>query len=224
MELKMYIVLMLAMFPLSTALAEENATNVTYIDVRNVGDNFYISLESKTGSTGYSWNATGYDPAAIRLDDNRTFPALEEMPGVSDMVVFTFTALEPGAHDLTMVYAWPWENEPTGEVRNYVIGVAENNITSFNATVGEEFDISMDENPTTGYTWNATYDESALGLANDSFEPYVNCTMYQCMEGMGGLRTFTFAPEKTGMTNITFNQVRGSEVEEPGWTFEINVQ
>ena len=66
--------------------------------------------------------------------------------------------------------------------------------------VGQEFYIALGSNPTTGYSWQASYDEAMLELIGGESE-------YRPSEegviGGGGIEFFHFLPLQTGDTEIT---------------------
>jgi len=71
-----------------------------------------------------------------------------------------------------------------------------------NIGVGQEFIIALGSNPTTGYSWQASYDESMLELVGG--EP-----TYEAEEtgddvvGAGGVELFRFLTLEAGETEIT---------------------
>jgi inhibitor of cysteine peptidase len=62
------------------------------------------------------------------------------------------------------------------------------------ANIGEPFMIRLAENPSTGYSWNLTYDD---GLKPDS-DQYVARPVPVNIVGSGGNHEWTFTPEKPG--------------------------
>jgi inhibitor of cysteine peptidase len=66
--------------------------------------------------------------------------------------------------------------------------------------VGEEFYIALGSNPTTGYSWQASYDQAMLELIGGQSE-------YRPSEegviGGGGIEFFHFLPLQAGETEIT---------------------
>ncbi len=59
------------------------------------------------------------------------------------------------------------------------------------------FRIFLDSNPTTGYSWQAAFDDSFLELMNHSFDPDPSGAI-----GAGGKERFTFLPIRAGETTI----------------------
>ncbi|MBU7027889.1 MAG: protease inhibitor I42 family protein [Theionarchaea archaeon] len=74
--------------------------------------------------------------------------------------------------------------------------------------VNQKFTLSVEANPTTGYTWEVHVDETMLQLAEKQFDLYSTETI-----GGGGTETFTFIPLKTGETHVTMQYKRPWEEE-----------
>ena len=89
-----------------------------------------------------------------------------------------------------------------GEARAYI-----NPETTINASVGKEFIIALDSNPTTGYDWDADYDGNMLSLVEEEY------STQKCpgLVGAGGTQYFTFKASKTGETKITLDYQRSWE-------------
>lgn len=71
------------------------------------------------------------------------------------------------------------------------------------------FIVVLDSNPTTGYSWKASFDEAYLSLDSQEFvsqgEPG--------MVGAGGTETFTFTGLKQGTVDVTFSYARSWETD-----------
>jgi len=68
--------------------------------------------------------------------------------------------------------------------------------------VGQEFIIALGSNPTTGYSWQASYDESMLELVGG--EPtYEAGETGDDVVGAGGIESFQFRAMEAGETEIT---------------------
>ncbi len=72
------------------------------------------------------------------------------------------------------------------------------NVTNVN--VGQEFNIVLACNPSTGFEWNSSYNTQYLELINQSYQPN-----YPILAGSGGNEYFTFKALKAGNSTITFN-------------------
>ena len=64
------------------------------------------------------------------------------------------------------------------------------------ARVGERFHIILSSNPTTGYRWEASYDDGMLDLQGEEYERSSDRI------GAGGYQTFTFVPLSSGETLV----------------------
>jgi inhibitor of cysteine peptidase len=77
-----------------------------------------------------------------------------------------------------------------------------------NAKVNEEFTLSIESVPTTGYVWDAKFDGEMIRLKDKSFEANQPLAI-----GGGGIETFTFVPVVAGETVITMIHKRSWERE-----------
>jgi inhibitor of cysteine peptidase len=84
-----------------------------------------------------------------------------------------------------------------GEVKTYQDSGQEINID-----VGQEFVIALGSNDTTGYSWEASYDETMLELIGGKSTYEVEETS-EDITGAGGIEYFRFKALKAGETNIT---------------------
>lgn len=73
--------------------------------------------------------------------------------------------------------------------------------------VGKKFVIVLDSNPTTGYNWEADFDEDFLKLVQDEFKPAED----KDLVGAGGEQRFTFEGVKKGKTEVTLTYRRSWE-------------
>jgi len=73
---------------------------------------------------------------------------------------------------------------------------------SVTTEVGKVFKVSMDSNPTTGYSWFVEVDPEFLKVKNDTFTPESN------LIGASGVQTFEFEALKTGQTKIAMKYMR----------------
>jgi len=68
--------------------------------------------------------------------------------------------------------------------------------------VGESFSLSLRSNPSTGYSWEATFDENCLKFEDRSFNPDSS------LIGSGGNERFTFRPLRTGKIELVMRYGR----------------
>ncbi len=66
--------------------------------------------------------------------------------------------------------------------------------------------IALESNPTTGYSWEADYDETVLELVQNSYEPGEFAK--QGAVGAGGTEFFRFKALKSGEIKITMSYKR----------------
>ena len=71
--------------------------------------------------------------------------------------------------------------------------------------------IALASNPSTGYSWEAEYDDAVLELVEETFEPgeYTK----ENIVGAGGTELFRFKGLSKGTTEITFSYKRSWETE-----------
>jgi len=87
------------------------------------------------------------------------------------------------------------------------------------ASLNEDFTISLESNPTTGYVWEALFDSAFLDLKKKDFKASDAKSV-----GAGGTEIFTFVPIRTGKTKITMVHKRPWEsisLEERSFPIEI---
>ena len=75
---------------------------------------------------------------------------------------------------------------------------------------GTQFDvfISLESNPTTGYSWVPVYNQDELALVDEDYQQDENS---QGLVGAGGTQTFRFKALKSGQTQITMSYQRSWE-------------
>ena len=83
---------------------------------------------------------------------------------------------------------------------------------TISVSVDQEFVIALDSNPTTGYDWEESYDESMLRL-DETESKYVVDEKAEGLVGAGGTQYFRFKALKTGKTEITLVYKRHWETE-----------
>lgn len=83
--------------------------------------------------------------------------------------------------------------------------------------VGQEFIIALGSNPTTGYSWQASYDETMLELVGG--EPtYEADETEEGVVGAGGVEYFRFLALEAGETEITLTYAQPWEDGDIGET------
>lgn len=77
--------------------------------------------------------------------------------------------------------------------------------------INQEFVIALGSNPTTGYGWQESHDESLLRLVESRYE--MGKEAKGGVVGAGGIEYFRFQALKTGETRITVSYKRSWEEE-----------
>jgi len=104
-----------------------------------------------------------------------------------------------------------------GEIKAYTDSGRELSVKA-----NQEFMIALGANPTTGYDWEASYDESLLRLVRKQYEPGKEAK--EGLVGAGGVDYFRFKALKTGKTQITMDYKRSWEeqsIEQKVFTVNI---
>ena len=87
--------------------------------------------------------------------------------------------------------------------------------------VGQQFVIALGSNPTTGYGWQESYDETMLELVKKSYEEGAE----EGVVGAGGVEYFRFKALERGETEITLTYKRPWEedfLEQKVFTINID--
>ncbi len=87
--------------------------------------------------------------------------------------------------------------------------------------VGQQFVIALGSNPTTGYSWQASYDETMLELVEKTYEEEAE----EGLVGAGGIEYFRFKALEEGGTMITLTYEQPWEGGGVGETkvFTVNI-
>ena len=105
-----------------------------------------------------------------------------------------------------------------GEVKTY-----SDSGQTIGVDVNKEFVIGLGSNPTTGYRWQASYDDTAVTLVESEYQQ--GETAKEGVVGAGGVEYFKFKALKKGQTEITLDYLRsweeGSSIEQKVFTVDI---
>ncbi len=80
--------------------------------------------------------------------------------------------------------------------------------------LGDNFSLTLESNPTTGYSWKANFNSRQLKLVSQKFEPRQSDDQ-QLIAGRGGQEVFEFQALKAGNTKIEFHYLRPWEKDVP---------
>lgn len=198
------------------SVAEDNNGDIIPVDMQT---EIKIRLPENP-TTGYSWNVTNADGLAITSDTY--VPPKEEMPGAGGTHIWILEPKVTGIVTFSAVYVRPWEEiQPNDERYTITFYVAEEgtsvtDVTSADngATItvpeGSAVLVALDENPTTGYQWNASVSGSAEIATDTYIAPYSETPLV----GAGGIHKWlvTFDGEPSG----TFDALYGRSWENSG--------
>jgi predicted secreted protein len=137
---------------------------------------------------------------------NRTYIASNTtLLGAPGADVFTFQGTTTGMSKITFNNISP-SNQTANNV-TYTITCTTLNVPTGNAVLvssGQNFTLQQPSNPSTGYQWNATYDNSTLMLVNQTF---VSGAMNTSTVGVGGTELFTFRGTQMGAGVIVLSEI-----------------
>lgn len=93
--------------------------------------------------------------------------------------------------------------------RSIEIGL-EDNGSSHTIRKGQTLVVSLESNPTTGYSWQPVFDAQFLEQIGEAeFDPESD------LVGAGGMETFRFKALQPGTTTLTLNYLRPWEADSP---------
>lgn len=122
------------------------------------------------------------------------------------------TPIIPGAQEVSATI------HATFEIGGFAERQATSN-TTVQTSVNQEFDVTLDSNPTTGYQWHVTsIDETIVRLVNDEYVPPESALV-----GAGGKQVFTFEALKEGTTSIELEYARPWEPESPVSVYSLKL-
>ena len=193
------------------------------------GDTVRIKLRSNR-TTGYSWAMTGKLDEKVLKSEGNEYKVDEHpagMVGVGGSDVWTFQALAAGKTEIVLGYARPWEKdkEPAQAFKLTVVvdGAAApakadeaktapaaskdvrlndgDNGKTVQVGLGGTVTLTLESNPTTGFSWNKVedVDKSILKLEKND---YKQKSSPAGMVGVGGRNTIVYRALKAGTAKI----------------------
>jgi uncharacterized protein YggE len=127
---------------------------------------------------------------------------------------------EAGLPSSTPIVPGPQEVSTTVHV-TFEIGVGSQlNSTDVMAMAGEDFSVTLDSNPSTGYHWEVS------SITNSQLVRFANSEFVQAdsdLLGAGGKEILTFQALKEGKTTIVLDYVRSWDKDNPADTYVIHV-
>ncbi len=163
-------------------------------------------------TTGYSWQLSITPGIVIENESYRPDYPYGKLAGSGGTFLWIMKAVQPGNQVISGVYARPWESNltdstsfsltlnvgevltPPGVPPRYPVYTETANGTTVQETLGDEFNVRLSENPTTGYSWNLT---STAGLERVS-DQYLPSKTSGPMAGAGGVHSYFYKAVKPG--------------------------
>jgi inhibitor of cysteine peptidase len=126
------------------------------------------------------------------------------------------TAFTPDAAAATPALA-----PAAGEGKKMVTFTEKDNGTTAEVAANQKFAVTLDENPTTGYLWNASTSSGLTVLSSD----YQENTHAEGMVGVGGARTWVLQATGDGTQSFTAAYGRSWEPagNESGYSLTVNI-
>ena len=223
----------------SSVLPVDKTANGTQIMVA-VGQLFQVTLDENI-TTGYSWAIESQgDPACKLVNDAHQEPAAlpsggAPVVGRSGVRLLLFQANQVGTGEIRLGYRRPWEtNVPPVETFDLKVQVnaavpGQESVLKIDKTAdgarkfmtpGQLFEVVLDENRTTGYSWAIDSDGApACGLIDDA------SVSGSGLPGAGGYRLLLFRTKQAGTGEIRLSYRRPWETGvAPIQTFTLKVQ
>ena len=103
-----------------------------------------------------------------------------------------------------------------------ILVITVNDLSKVNVSKGQQFQIELTSNPTTGFTWqlNDMYDHTTVRYISNQFTPATNNI------GSPGLDVWTFEALRPGITDLQFSYSQSWDTTTPAAeskTYNINV-
>jgi inhibitor of cysteine peptidase len=186
---------------MAPAKAFDRVSNGTTVRAQP-GDNLTISL-AENPTTGYSWNVTTTGGLAITKDEYVLSDASGNLVGSGGIHTWYLTAGQAATQKFTAIYKRPWEQTTGNEmmfVMTFTVSEATggmvfnetNNGTTVTLPMNTPFAIRLNENPTTGFSWNATISDSLTVISDQYIPPEA------VRPGAGGVHEWSLKGTKAG--------------------------
>ena len=196
---------------------EPGPGNVYLFNQTNNGETRDISLDAdlllilpENPTTGFLWQLSVTPGLSIENESFMPDDPSGTLVGSGGTHLWRMRTTQPGMQSVSGVYARPWESSagdqftlnlrvggetstevPPGKSAIYTEG---DDGTTVQQEKGREFGIRLEENPTTGYSWNLTLPRGLL-LAGDSYIP-----SHQAggIAGAGGIHAYVITAVEPG--------------------------
>jgi inhibitor of cysteine peptidase len=205
--------------PAVTPIPTEQPGTVYIFDQTDNNETYPAELDAElrlrlpgNPTTGYTW-ILDTTPGIIILNESYLPDDLSgKLVGSGGTYLWTMKAVQPGNQIISGVYARPWESNltdaatftltlevgevltPPGVPARYNVYTEEDSGSTVREALGEDFNVRLAENPTTGYSWNMISSEG-LELVRDE---YIPSNSSGPIAGSGGIHSFSYKAAETG--------------------------
>jgi inhibitor of cysteine peptidase len=207
--------------PTSTPTQEQ--PSVFFFDQTNNNEAYPVELNAEirlslpgNPTTGYSWQLSITPGITILNESYIPDDATGTLAGSGGTYVWIMKAVQPGNQVISGVYARPWEASgpnqstftltlevgevltPPGSPARFNVYTGEESGETVNETLGEEFNVRLEENPTTGYSWNMTASDGLERVGDE----YIPSNPSGQIAGSGGIHSFSYMAIAPGLQSL----------------------
>ncbi len=201
---------------------EETSESVTV----SAGQNFTITLDSNQ-TTGFTWQlAQALDASLVQyVGKDYVAPTDTSLVGAPGEEVWQFQALKEGTTTIVLQYSQAWDTA-TPPAKKHTVNLTINKTTNemsdaFNIQVGQTFNLTLDSNQSTGFSWAIVQEPDAAILKLNSHN-YVASSSGQL--GAAGKEVWQFQGIAAGTTSMVLQyQKAGDTVPDKKDTVKVTV-
>jgi inhibitor of cysteine peptidase len=209
--------------PPITPSPTQGPSSVYLFDQTNNNETYSVGLDSEirlrlpgNPTTGYTWQMNATQGIVIVNESYIPDDKSGTMVGSGGTYHWIMKPIQPGNQMISGVYARPWESNVTN-LQTFTLNLAVGEILTppgvppvfnvyteqdsgqnVNESLGDEFNIRLAENPTTGYTWNMT-PSMGLEMTRDEF---ISSHPSGQIAGGGGVHSFYMKAVHPGVQTL----------------------
>lgn len=205
--------------PAATPIPTEEPETVYLFDQTNNNETYPVELDAElrlklpgNPTTGYTWILDTTPGIVILNESYLPDDTSGKLVGSGGTYLWTMKAVQPGNQIISGIYVRPWESNltdaatftltlevgevltPPGVPARFNVYTEEDSGSMVHETLGDEFNIRLIENPTTGFSWNMTASKG-LELVRDE---YIPSNPSGQIAGSGGIHSFSYRAAETG--------------------------
>jgi len=205
--------------PIVTPTPTQEPGAVYLFDETNNNETYPVELDAElqlslwgNPTTGYSWQLHITPGIVIVNESYLPDDTSKTMVGSGGTYQWTMKAVQPGTQVISGVYARPWESAvtnqttftltldvgevltPPGVLPRITVYTEADSGRMVNESLGNELNVRLAENPTTGYSWNISASEG-LDMVREEFIPADTSGK---IAGSGGIHSWYYKAIETG--------------------------